>query len=37
MPSRVRIKIKRARNLPIMDSVHHSTDAYVEVNFFYLL
>jgi hypothetical protein len=31
MPSQIRIDIRAARNLPVMDSSHESTDAYVEV------
>lgn len=33
MPCRLRIKVKRARGLPIMDKASDSTDAYVEVKF----
>lgn len=35
MPSKVRILINKARELPIMDSTNKSTDAYVEVSFFF--
>ena len=33
MPASVRVCVVQARNLPVMDKTHNSTDAYVEVRF----
>lgn len=33
MGTTIKIKIVSARNLPVMDSLHNLTDAYVEIKF----